>query len=324
MGKSRHINIPPDVIDWLLEGPAYVRYCTLTDLLGKGERTGEVVAARAAIADDRDIRRLLSRRNKSGYWGRPADIRTWWPRKDTTFWVLGMLADFGLDRRNDKIDTACEYVFSTQHPDGAFGWSDPPVPGDCFTGILVETLAGLGYGRDQRVKKAYRWLAERQRHDGGFWCKNRGLPGGPREDEPSCAMASLFVLGALAKNPELKDGDISARCLEFLLGCWEKRGRIKFAGHDSQIGTGWEKLKYPFTDYRILKYLDVASQFAAVRDKPAVGQMVDLLMSKRDENGRFIPESIHLCWSDFDFGQKKNPSRWLTFLVYRILSRLGR
>lgn len=40
----------------------------------------------------------------------------------------------------------------------------------------------------------------------------------------------------------------------------ESQGKIKYAGHNSQIGEGWEKFKYPFTDYGILKYLDTLSQ----------------------------------------------------------------
>jgi hypothetical protein len=49
--------------------------------------------------------------------------------------------------------------------------------------------------------------------------------------------------------------------------------------------------------------------------------MLDLLVSKKDEAGRFYAESIHKVWSDFDFGQKELPSRWITVLVYSVLKR---
>ena len=158
--------------------------------------------------------------------------------------------------------------------------------------------------------------------DGGFWCKNTGQPGGPREHEPSCAFATLCVLEALVRNSELRESSLARQSAEFLLRCWDRRGKIKYAGHDSQIGTGWEKLKYPFTDYRILKYLDALSQVESVRSDSRIADMVDLVMSKQDEEGRFCAESIHKAWSDFDFGQKASPSRWITFLVYRIVKRL--
>jgi prenyltransferase beta subunit len=236
--------------------------------------------------------------------------------------MLGVLNDFGLNKNTPAIARACEYVFSTQLPDGSFGWAPPPTSGECFTGILTGSLTGLGYRSDRRIQKAYRWIGRRQRNDGGFWCKNTGQPGGPREGEPSCAYGSLCVLGALSMNNKLKSSEITSKAIDFLLGCWDNRGKIKFAGHDSQIGRGWEKLKYPFTDYRILKYLDILTRFDKAKSDSRVYDMVDMLISKGDPDGRFHAESIHKAWSDFDFGQKKSPSRWITCLVYRIIKRV--
>jgi hypothetical protein len=264
----------------------------------------------------------MDTRNADGYWGTPRDIYQWWPRKDTTFWVLGMLADFGLRNEDEGIAPAGEYVLSTQLPCGAFGWGPPATPGDCFTGILTESLAKLGYVSDPRVARAYAWLMQRQRLDGGFWCKNTAQPGMPRQREPSCAFATLCVLAALVQHPRLKDSQVAENAAAFLLGCWDNRGSLKYAGHDSQIGRGWEKLKYPFTDYRILKYLDTLSHVWPAAHDPRIECMVDLLVSKRDGRGCFYAESIHTVWSDFDFGRKGSPSRWITLLVYRILRRL--
>jgi hypothetical protein len=309
---------------WLLEGPAFVRYRTLVDILGCHHEDKQVRDARAAVPRDATIRRLLEQRNEDGYWGTPDDIFKWWPKKDTTFWVLGVLADFGLTRRDSGIERACEYVLGRQLECGAFGLSPPPRPYDCFTGVLAAALARLGYVRDGRLERAYEWLSGRQRIDGGFWCKSTGQPGGPREHEPSCALASLWVLSALTVHPVLSGGGVCGKCAAFLLGCWSNRGRIKYAGHDSQIGSGWEKLKYPFTDYRILHFLDALSRAPSARDDTRMEEMAGILISKRDPEGRFQPESIHRAWSSFDFGQKKRPSMWLTCLAYGTLARLDR
>jgi hypothetical protein len=307
---------------WLLEGEAFVRYRTFIDLLKRPEDDSEALKARGNISKNPLVRRIFDRRNPDGYWGTPKDIHNWWPKKDTTFWVLGTLADFGFTHDDPRVARACEYVFGEQFESGAFGWGPPSTPGDCFTGILCESLAKLGYGSDPRLERAYRWLMDRQRLDGGFWCKNMGLPGRPREREPSCAFGTLCVLGALAQNSELRESEVAKRALKFLLRCWENRGKVKYAGHDSQIGRGWEKLKYPFTDYRILKYLDILSRFESARKDRRMIPMMGLLISKQDERGRFTPESIHKCWSGFDFGQKKEPSRWITMIVYRIMRRM--
>jgi prenyltransferase beta subunit len=309
-------------IDWLLSGEPFVRYRTMRDLLGKPEKDQEVEKAKKQIRRHSLVKQILARQNKDGYWGAAQDIFKWWPRKDTTFWLLGVLADFGFTKEDKKIAKACEYVFDTQLPSGGFGWAPPPTPAECFTGILTESLAKLGYGSDPRLSKPYEWLIQRQRHDGGFWCKNTGQPGGPREKEPSCALATLCVLSALVQDADLKKSTTASKSAEFLLKCWENRGKMKYAGHDSQIGTGWEKLQYPFTDYRILKYLDTLSQVESIRTDRRIIKMKHLLLEKRDEEGRFYTESVHKVWSNFDFGQKKLPSRWITLMAYRILKRM--
>lgn len=311
-------------INWLLNGEPFIKYRAMIDLLDWKRSDKEVIVVKKSIREYKLVKRILDKQNKDGYWGTPKDIYTWWPKKDTTFWLLSVLADFGLEKDVKEIARACEYVFNTQLPCGGFGWAPPPTPSDCFTSILTESLAKLGYMSDPRLQNAYGWLVGRQRLDGGFWCKNTGLPGKPREKEPSCAFATLCVLGATSWNPELKSSQLAKKSVKFLLSCWDNREKMKYAGHDSKIGRGWEKLKYPFTDYRILKYLEILSKFDFVRKDPRMSEMIDIFVSKQDQNGRFSAESIHKVWSDFDFGQKKSPSRWITLIVYRIVKRFMR
>ncbi len=312
-----------DCTNWLLQGEPWVRYQTLVDLLDSNENDKEVIKAKKEISEHPLIKKIFQKQSRDGYWGVPKDIFTWWPRKDTTFWLLPILADFGFTKRNKKVAKACEYVFGLQLESGGFNSFTLGKPADCHTAILVEPLAKMGFSNDPRLERAYHWLVSRQRQDGGWWCKDTAQIGGPREKESSCAFATTFVLGAMAQNPSLKKSKVAKRGVEFLLQCWENRGKIRYAGHDSQIGTGWEKLKYPFTDYRILRSLDTLSQLEFAKKDQRFKEMVDMLTSKQDPNGRFIPESIHLIWSDFDFGQKEKPSRWITLLALRVLRRFS-
>jgi hypothetical protein len=313
-----------DLADWLLSGEPWVIYRTLTDLLDAGEGDRRVLTARKSVLEHKLIKKILDKRNLGGYWGVPKDIHTWWPKKDTTLWVLGILGDFGLRVEDEELVKATEYVFSIQQEHGGFLGFDPRLPYDCHTAILTESLVKVGLLSDRRVQKAYDWLVGRQRCDGGWWCKNTGQIGGPREKEPSCAMATMFVLGALVRDPRLRNSEVALRGVDFLFGCWENRGKMRYAGHDSQVGNDWEKLKYPFTDYKILKFLDVLSQFEYAKRRLQESEMVNLLLSKRDNQGRFTPESAVKVWSDFDFGQKDKPSRWITLLALRIVKRICR
>jgi hypothetical protein len=320
--KEGQTLLKEELTKWLLAGEPWVVYRTLTGLLGRNEEENVVVTAKAAIPQHPLVKKIFNGLNKEGYWGTPKDIHTWWPRKDSTFWVLPMLADFGFTMEDPRIAQACEYVLSTQLAFGGFGWDPPTQAYDCHSAIISESLAKLGLLEDSRLQTAYDWLVGRQRFDGGFWCKSTGQAGGPREKEPSCAMATMFVLGALAQNRKLKNREIARKGVDFLFNCWKNREKMRYAGHDSQIGTDWDKLKYPFTDYKILKFLDVLSKFECAKQRLQESEMVKLLLSKQDERGRFTPESIHKVWSDFDFGQKERPSRWITYLALRIVKRI--
>jgi len=311
-----------ELVQWLTSGEPWTRYRALIDLLGRPEADKEVAETRVTVTRHPLITAIFNKQNARGYWGTPKDIHTWWPRKNTTFWLLPVLADFGFTVADPRIAEACEYVFSTQLDTGAFGWDPPNWPGDCHTAIIVEFLAKLGLLDDSRLAKAYNWLTRRQRLDGGFWCKDTAQPGEPREKEPSCALATMFVLGAFAQHPKMRHSEIANRGVDFLLQCWENRGKVRYAGHDSQVGTDWEKLKYPFTDYKILKFLDVLSQFSYAKPKLRNSEILKLLFSKQDAQGRFTSESITKVWSAFDFGQKDQPSRWITLLAWRIWTRL--
>ena len=159
-----------DTIDWLLEGEPWVKYRTLVDLLGKKENGKEVIKVKKEISEHPLIKKIFKKQNRDGYWGVPKDIFTWWPKKDTTFWLLPILADFGFTKEDKKVARACEYVFGLQLKLGGFESFNPGKPADCHTAILLEPLAKMGFSDDTRLKKACRGLVSRQRKDGGWWC----------------------------------------------------------------------------------------------------------------------------------------------------------
>ena len=88
------------------------------------------------------------------------------------------------------------------------------------------------------------------------------------------------------------------------------------------MGTDFRKIKAPFIWYDILHVLDVLSQFNWLKNDKRIKKMSDIVTSKANNEGKFVPESIWMAWKGWDFAQKKGPSRWLTFLVLRIIKRI--
>ena len=50
--------------------------------------------------------------------------------------------------------------------------------------------------------------------------------------------------------------------------------------------------------------------------------LAKLLKSKADEQGHYTLESIWTAWKDWEFGQKREPSRWLTLQAWTIIKRM--
>jgi hypothetical protein len=87
------------------------------------------------------------------------------------------------------------------------------------------------------------------------------------------------------------------------------------------MGSGFEKLKAPFVWFDLLHVLDVLSQIPEIDQREEASAMLAILREKADDAGRFKPESIWMDWRGWDFGQKREPSGWLTFLARRVMNR---
>ncbi|NLG65461.1 MAG: hypothetical protein GX537_07625, partial [Actinobacteria bacterium] len=118
-----------------------------------------------------------------------------------------------------------------------------------------------------------------------------------------------------------RDGPACRAGAEALLTLWsESRSRHPYLFY---MGTDFRKLKAPFVWYDLLHVLDVLSRFPWLVADPRLLEMVDVLLGKADGEGRFTPESVWTPWKDWEFGQKREPSRWVTLLAWRIVQRVG-
>jgi hypothetical protein len=66
---------------------------------------------------------------------------------------------------------------------------------------------------------------------------------------------------------------------------------------------------------------EVLTQFEWLRTDRRLSEMLSIVKAKAGDEGRFTPESIWQAWREWDFGQKREPSAWLTLLAWRMLRR---
>jgi hypothetical protein len=193
----------------------------------------------------------------------------------------------------------------------------------CDAPLIVYALAKFGLSEHLAVKSAASHLVGLVR-DNGWPCavsKELGKFRGPgRKDDP-CPFANLAMLKALSSIPEWRDSSQSRTGAETLLSLWEQSA----VQHPYMffMGTDFRKLKVPLVWYDLIHVLDVLSSFPWLKEDHRLVDMAGLLRSKADDDGRFTLESVWTAWKAWEFGQKKEPSGWLTLLAWRILTRLG-
>jgi len=317
-------------IDWLLQGEPWVEYRTRVDLLEQPETNPKVKVARKAMLADPKIRSLLSELE-----GWPGEVLSSHRSASQPFHKLEFIADLGLNVGDAPVKRIVKKVMSHQSTQGPlqlptnvpvhFGGSgkDTWAWALCDAPVIVASLIQMGMGEDARVQTAVEYLNGLVR-DNGWPCAvspELGKFRGPGRKEDPCPYATLVMLQTLAQIPELRDGKSAKAGVDSLLDLWEKSKEQH--PYMFFMGTDFRKLKVPLFWYDILHVLDVLSRFKWARKDRRFTQMLEVVKSKADSDGRYVPESVWTAWKDWDFGQKKVPSRGLTFYVQRILQRVN-
>jgi hypothetical protein len=192
----------------------------------------------------------------------------------------------------------------------------------CDAPLIVCALVKFGLKNEPAVKKAIEYLAGLVR-DNGWPCavsKELGKFRGPgRKDDP-CPFANLAMLKALSEIEKMRDSPACHIGAETLLSLWSES--TKRHPYMFYTGTDFRKIKVPFVWYDLMHVLDVLTRFPWLKKDARLSEMLALLQSKADQEGRFTLESVWTAWKDWEFGQKKEPSRWLTLLAWRIIGRV--
>ncbi len=295
------------VLDWLLEGPAWLKYAVELQLL---DRQPDIKPA----LEDKSIPKIITRLQSKDA-GIPA-IKPGLVHYTATgkvYWDLFFLADIGFTLQDFGLEAEAEKIFRFQTQDGTF--IIPPNVKDnyfCMSAILMSSLAKMGYRDDPRLIKYIRAAMVDQLPGSGWDCFAYDY--GPGY---SCPMDDMNVLMLLGQYQDYRNNPKLNKAIDHLLQHWETGENIYGFG----VGSRFKSLQYPAVKYGILRVLDALSLFPyAVKQKP-FQNMVDFVHAKA-KDGRYFAEATDMVYTDFDFSQMKEPSRWITFLVERIGKRV--
>jgi len=315
-------------IEWLLRGESWIEYRTRVELLGRPESDPEVRAARKAMLSDPKIKSILSELSD---W--PGTVLNSHRSASQLFHKLSFIAELGLTVNDPPVKKIVHKVMEHQSNQGPFqltmnipthfggSGKDEWAWALCDAPVILSSLIQLGMRDNPRVQTAVEYLNSLVR-DNGWPCAvspELGKFRGPGRKEDPCPYATLVMLNVMAHVPELRESKSAKIGVESMLSLWdESQDKHPYMFF---MGTDFRKLKAPLFWYDILHVLDVLSHFEWARKDSRFKQMLEVMKSKANPDGQFVPESIWTAWKDWDYSQKKVPSRGLTFFVQRILKR---
>lgn len=317
-----------EVINWLLSSDPYVEYATRKNLLNQNENELSDLKE-AVLADDR-VKKLLN--DVADFNG---TLVTNHKNPDLPIHKLLFLMDMGLNQEVKEIDAAIQTILGNKDEDGLYksmtnvsknyggtgentlGWAF------CDAPLMLLALLRAGVSYEEHIKQGVVYLVKYQR-DNGFPCAVSAELGkfrGPGRKGDPCPYANLNMLRLFALIPEYAESETARVSISSLLEQWENSRESH--PYMFYMGTDFRKLKAPALWFDLVAITDCLSKHPFARKDPRFQEMIDILEAKANPILQFTAESIYLKCREWDFGQKKQPSPWLTYLCLGILARAG-
>jgi hypothetical protein len=318
-----------DIINWLLEGEPYVQYAVRKNILK--ENKNELSNLKTSVLSDARIQEYLS--NIADF---NATLVTNHKNPDLRIHKLLFLLEIGLDTDVPQIDMAVQQILQNKDENGIpksmtnvpkhFGGSgeDTLAWALCDAPLMLHALIKSGIDYEYNVKDGVEHILGLYREN-GFPCavsSELGKFRGPGRKDDCCPYATLIILKLLSIIPEYQKSELANSIINNLLDLWERS--LEQHPYMFFMGTDFRKLKAPTLWYDIVSMADCLSYFESARKDQRFHEMLDIIENKANIDHQFIPESVYLKCSEWDFGQKKQPSAGLTYICIRLLERSGR
>ena len=330
-----HDQLNGNSISWLLEEnePA-IRYLAMRDLQDLPVDDNDLITAHSTAHKTGQIATLLSKMQDTGYWVEPGPGYS--PKYRGSVWSVITLAQIGASCLLDqRIKTACQYLVDhalTEY--GQFNTSGTPsTTADCLQGNLCSAMLDLEF-EDSRLEKAFEWMARSVTGEGiapigskdtpmryysgkcgpGFACgANNKLP---------CAWGAVKVMSAFSKLPKERHTPAIKKAIKqginFLLSVDPASAEYPTGYSDKPSGNWW-KFGFPvFYVTDLLQNTEALIRLGLGNDK-RISNALSFIKQKQDPNGRWTLDYDYAGKTWLDFGEKKQPNKWVTLRAARVI-----
>lgn len=247
---------------------------------------------------------------------------------------LIFLLDIGLDCSVPEIQIAVNEIMKHKDKNGIYqsltnipkhyGGSGEDTFGWCLCDapLLLNVLIKAGVDYEKYIQEGVDYLISLYDNN-GFPCvvsSELGKFRGPGRKDDCCPYATLIMLDLLLNIPDNKYVDIIQNLAEKILSLWEN-SLVKHP-YMFYMGNDFRKLKAPNIWYDILSVVTVLNKCDSIKEDKRYLEMKSIIQSKQGEDGFFTPESIYQKLKNWDFGQKKHSSPYLTYLCLKSLGQI--
>lgn len=298
-----------EIISWLLDGDVSVQYQTYRDLLDK-DKPG----LRKQIETEGWGKQFLSRRQRTGHWGRGF----YQPKWTSSHYTLLDLKNLGISPGVKAVKETLNIIFKNKKgPDGGILPIGAEQKSDVCVNGMVLNYASYFHSKEESLKSVVDFLLLEQMKDGGFNCRsNRG------EAVHSSLHSTLSVLEGILEYDrngyQYRLGELikaKSESEEFIL--MHRLFRSDKTGNI--INTNFLKLYYPGRwYYDILKAMDYFQSAGIGYDK-RMDDAIEVILQKRTADGRWKLVSKHPGLTHFEMERAGQPSRWNTLRAQRVL-----
>ncbi len=328
-----------DALSWLLEPEnPNVRYLALRDLLDRPAHDSDLLAARAHAHAAGPIATILDAIQPEGYWVKPGPSYN--PKYYSSVWSLITLAQLGASLEIDeRIGRACAYLLENGlAPSGQFTVTGAPSStSDCLQGNLCASLVELGC-TDPRLELAFDWMARSVTGQGiapredkkapiRYYAGNCGplFACGGNEGQP-CAWGGVKVMLALSRLPASQRGPQVKEAIrqgaDYLLDHDPAAANYPYPSYANSTSGNWWKFGFPvFYVTDLLQNVEALTRLGYQND-PRLAQALEIVRAKQDDQGRWALDYNYMGKTWANFGQKKQPNKYVTLRALRVLKEV--
>jgi hypothetical protein len=317
-------------IDFLLESNAWTKYKTMTDILELSEDSKDILDAKRELLKDSGVKKIIK------------EVTDWMPKAATrnsdptiSYFKLRMLADFGLGADDDNALSI--YKKATRHTEDSIFACKGQIPSrpkkgekfvkpdptadiwhisPCNSPMITYALLALGFRTDEVMNSVDR-LKDLWQDEIGWFCHFFFVESQFRKEKAGCPIAGIMALEVFSQFDDLRESQCSKNAFKPIQFHKEYGKTLYYFGRSKKFWT----FKYPFVWYNGLYLADVLSRFAFLKSSLVREECIQWILRGQNERGRYKPTSVFLPYKNWDFGNKKDPSPWITFLCCRILKR---